>query len=234
MRSNKILFTVVWAVGILLGAAVFLAIVPPEGRTDTKWLNFGILCLLWTGLFARFTLLYGGARSVANRAPLIAAYWLGFGWYAAAAVLAMPILWLCEAKFGNQLLVHACLLFAFGVFVAIGAGASNFITAESGRMRQEIGGVREIQSAMARLRVLLASLPGEYAFARTEFERVADEANCLSGSNDPKARDAESRILRQITELEDLAAAKGAPDACMEAVGALSASVAMRKLCTNV
>ena len=234
MRSNKLLFTIVWIVGILLGVAVFFAIFPAASRTSTKWLNFGVLCLLWTGLFVRFTLLYAGDRSVPNRAPLIATYWIGFTWYAVAAVAAMPILWLCDAKFGNQMLTHACLLFAFGVFVAVGAGASNFISAEGGRMRQEIGGVREIQSAMARLRILFASLPGEYNLARTQFERVADEANCMSGSNNPQARDAEARILRQVAELEGLASAKGAPDDCVAAVEALSASVAMRKLCTNV
>ena len=233
MRSNKLLFRVVYLLGVALAVALFLVFVPPEARTNVKWMNLVIFLFIYTGVFGRYSLLFTSLGRFSDNVPSLALYWISFWWYAAAALAAMLVMWPLGVGFEKQALIQGLLLFGFIVCVAVGMGASNFMSGETERTKAQVGGVRDMQQKAAQLKILLGGLPGEYSFAKGEFSAVLDEINCVGGCSNPDAREAESGILGLLDKLRSQCAARASADECLATIRDLSAAVALRKTMTN-
>ena len=234
MKSNKLMFWGLYLLGVVLCITLFLVFVPPESRTDVKWLDLCLGVFLYSGLWYKFVLLAPARGRFADNVPMMTVFWLLFGWYAVAAVLAMAVMGALGVGFGKQALIQACLLFAFAIFIACGAGASNFIRGESARIQEQVGGMRDIQFKASQIRIVLAALPQPYAFARREFDGIVDGVTCIGRSNNPRAREAEVRILALLDKLQLQADLPATPEECLATVKALALAVSMRKTVTNV
>ena len=99
MRSNKVLFTVLYLLGAGLIAALFLLFVPAESRTDVKWMNLFIVYFVYTGIWGKYSLFYSSLERFSDNVPTLAMYWLSFGAYAVLAVAAMVVFWLLGVGF---------------------------------------------------------------------------------------------------------------------------------------
>ena len=115
MRSNKLLFRVVYLLGVALAVALFLVFVPPEARTNVKWMNLVIFLFIYTGVFGRYSLLFTSLGRFSDNVPSLALYWISFWWYAAAALAAMLVMWPLGVGFEKQALIQGLLLFGLAV-----------------------------------------------------------------------------------------------------------------------
>ena len=234
MRSNKVLFTVLYLLGAGLIAALFLLFVPAESRTNVKWMNLFIVYFVYTGIWGKYSLFYSSLERFSDNVPTLAMYWLSFGAYAVLAVAAMVVFWLLGVGFEKQALLQGCLLFGFVVCVGIGMGASNFLSGETARVQEQVGGMREIQRRSGQLKISLGGLPPGYSFARSEFDKVLEAVTYVGGCNNPQAREAESQILSLLDRLQGQILVKAAADDCLATVRSLEAAVALRKSISNV
>lgn len=234
MKSNRLLFSVLYGLGVVLAVSLFLAFVPEESRTSVKWMNLLIGLFIYSAFWGKFLLLYPHQREFGDNVPLFSAYWMSLGWYAAAAVVAMVLFWTFGVGFEKQAILQGVLLFGFVVSVCVGMGASNFMRGESERIREQVGGIREVQSASNRMKVRLSALPAAYGFVRREFDAFAEEATYVGGSNSPEAGKIERQMQGLLERLETQCSVPASPDECLATVKALQTALSMRKTVTNV
>jgi len=234
MRSNKLIFTVLYFLGLALCISLFVTFVPPESRTNVKWMNLCIGLFVYSGLWGKYSLLYPLLGRFSDNVPTLSFYWVSFGWYIVASAAAMLVFWLFNVGFEKQAILQGVLLFAFIVCIAIGIGASNFMAGESARTQDQIGGVRTLQFKANQLKITLASLTPEYSFVKSEYDKVIESVTYLCGSNNPMARDAEFQIMSLFDKLQMQASTKSAADECVATISALSSAIALRKSISNI
>ena len=234
MRSNKVLFTVLYLLGAVLAVALFLLFIPAESRTNVKWMNLFIGLFLYTGIWGKYSIFYSSLERFADNVPTLSMYWMSFGAYAVLSIAAMVLFWLLGVGFEKQALLQGCLLFGFVVCVGLGMGASNFLAGESARTQEQVGGIREIQRKSGQLKILLGGLPPGYSFVRSEYDKVVEAVTYVGGCNNPQARGAESQILSLLDRLQAQSAGKAAADQCLATIRSLEAAVALRKSISNV
>ena len=233
MRSNRLIFSVIYGVGLLLIAAIFLTFTSKESRTSIAWLNFFIVAVVYSGLWGRYSLLYPMTGRFSGRVPLLSMYWLSFFTYAATAFAAMLIFWAIGVGFEKQLLLQICFFFAFAAVLGIGVGASNFIQDESARTEQQIGGIREIRQKTSQIQVLLTSMPPAYGMVRNAFEGIVEAATYTGGRNNPSAREIETRILESLDKLQMQCAVSAQPEECLATIASAKASLEALKTLQN-
>ena len=234
MRSNRLLFAVLYFLGLALCISLFVTFVPPEGRTNVMWMNFAICLFIYTGLWGRYSLLYPLLGRFSDNVPTLSMYWISFGWYAVAAVVAMILFWILNIGFDKQALLQECILFAFIAAIVIGLGASNFMKGETERVQCEIGGVRRLQQKVAMMKVSLSGLPSSHSFVATSFGDVEEAVTFLCGCNNPKARDMENRIEALLDKLQMQCTVNAPADECLSTVKMLKESIALRKSIANI
>lgn len=234
MRSNKLIFTVLYFLGLLLCISLFVTFVPSESRTNVKWMNLCIGLFVYSGLWGKYSLLYSKLGQFSDNVPALSLYWVSFGSYVVASAVAMILFLLFKVEFEKQAILQGVLLFAFIVFIAIGIGASNFMTGESARSQAQIDGVRAIQFKVRQLKITLVSLTSEYSYVRSVFDKVAEDVMYLCGSNNPKSREMESQILLLCDKLQMQINAKCTSDECLATISALSTVISLRKTISNI
>ena len=234
MHSNRFLFAILYFLGLVLCISLFITFVPAEGRTNVKWMNFAICLFIYTGIFGKCSLLYPLLGKFSDNIPTSAIYWISFGWYIVAAVVAMILFWIFNVGFDKQALLQGCILFAFITAIGMGLGASNFMKGETERSQSEIGGVRELQQKVSAMKVSLSGLPPSYSFVGTSFGEVEDAVTFLCGCNNPKARGMESQIATLLDKLQVQCATNSPVDECLSTIKMIKESIALRKNLTNV
>lgn len=233
MRSNRLMFTVLFGLGIAIMLAAFFVFLPAESRTNTRWLDFFVILLVYTGLWGRYSIIFPAIGGLTGRVPVMAVYWICFPIYAIAAIAAMMFFEVHDVAFGKQILVQICLLFAFVVAIAVGKGASNFIQAEQERTESQISGILQIRRKAAMLQAIMASLPPQYTQARAAFDEVVDAATYTGGRSNDAARPIETRIINLLDTLETQCTAHADPGTCLATISAASASLKMLKSLPN-
>lgn len=234
MRSNKLIFTVLYFLGLLLCVSLFVTFVPPEARTNVKWMNLCIGLFIYSGLWGKYSLLYPLLGRFSDNVPTLSFYWVSFWGYIVASVAAMVLFWLFNVGFEKQAILHGVLLFAFIVCISIGIGASNFMAGESARTQVQIGGVRTLQFKASQLKITLASLAPEYAYIKNEFDKVVEDVTYLCGSNNPMARESEAQIISLFDKLQMQASTRSSSDECLATIDALLSAISLRKTISNI
>ncbi len=234
MRSNRLMFSVLYLLGLVLCISLFMIFVPPESRTPVKWMNFGIGLFIYSGLWGKVSLLYPALGHFSDNTPTLSVYWISFGWYVASSLVAMLLFWLLGVGIEKQAILQGVLLFGFIVCLAMGVGASNFMVGETKRSQAQIGGVRMLQLKANQIKIFIDCLPSNFSSVRNEYDKIVDAVTYLCGSNNSMAGELESQILALLDKLKLQVDIKAAPDDCLATIGSLLSVIALRKTISNV
>ena len=234
MRSNKVLLPVFFFLGLALLGGAFFLFVPEGSRTETAWMNIAVVAMIYCAFWLRYWLLYRKKDEFADGIPALAIGWAGTGTYATAALCAMVVMHIADVGFDKQALLQACLLFVYGLSLAIGIIASNFVEASGARAKECLGSIQEMRDAISQV---TAKVSFAYAACPRVLEAcrsAADEIDCICGCNAPEARKSERAILLVLDEMETLTENRADEDAILGAIARLNQAVAVRKVFKNV
>lgn len=234
MHSNKALLPIFFFLGLALLGGAFFLLVPDGSRTETAWMNIIVIALVYCAFWLRYWLLYRRKDEFADGIPALAIGWAGTGSYAIAALGAMAAMHAADVGFGKQALLQACLLFAYGLCLAVAIVSSNFAKASGNRADESLEGVQAMREAMNRV---VAKVSFAYAASPKVLEAcrsTADEIDCIGGCNAPEARKSEADILLALDETETLAEKRADDEEILGSIARLEQAVAIRKIFKNV
>ena len=195
MKSNRVLFSVLFCIGAALIVSLFLVFIPSESRTGVKWMDLAIILLIFGGAWGKYSLFYPLLGRFSARIPVLSAYWISFSIYTAVALGAMLLFGLMDVELQKQALLQGIILFCFVVVLAVGVGASNYITNESIRLNDSGDGIRAIQMRVALIGAMFATLPTPHSILRMEAVSILDNLNYVGGCSNPSARSVEAEII---------------------------------------
>lgn len=229
MKKTSILFALLYLMGLGLAVTAFLLFVSPERRSDIVWLDFCLGIFLYTLFSVRFLTLFRPLEKFADGVPLFTAWWTSFGGYAVFCVGGMVLLGLFEVSFSRQFLIQGVILFFFICSLAVGYGASEWMSRSTMKDREVMDGVRGLQSMAAGLGIGVAELPMDYGESRRVYTQIIDDINTLPGSTSPQAKMVEGRVADLISKANDEMSAHAPEDILLKTGQELRMAVAMRK-----
>lgn len=199
-------------VGLALLAFGFMTLVPVQYRASTAWLDFAVVCGIYTINFPLFALWRTGSGTFTERIPLLSVFLFADPIY---CLLALGIIYrgfVYQTPFRFQLVGQLALFFVACVVATVGWYGSEHVHSVAVEEESLKSSLQGLKSAIAKCEVSLTGLDSEWERPRLRIVKIKEEARYLSPSSDPSLIGFEDELVSAVNEITRLTGTHNATD----------------------
>lgn len=200
--SAKI-FLVLYFVGLALICLGFILLVPESARGHVAWLDFYVVCAVYSANYLGVTAMRCSIAGLAVRIPRLAIYLWAAPLYSLAALC---VIWRgvsLALPFRLQLMIQLALAFLVCIEAAVALTGTERIRNVTVQETEKAHGIQALKDAIAQCEVSLFSPDAKYAALQPRFERFKEDARFLSPA--PAARSLEGDLIHAVDAIRAIA-----------------------------
>jgi hypothetical protein len=195
------LFALLYFVGVALLAAGFILLVPPGARTETAWLDFAIVCIVFSINFPLFSVWRMNIGSFNAKIPTLGLLALCDLIYICLALWLMS----CGGRYGltfrMQLVGQMALLFVVATVVTIAWWSSAHVVEVTEEEKATRSALEKLKTAIDKCVASLSAKAPNCDRERQLLLRLQEDARYLSPSRDASALAYEDKIAVLIDDI---------------------------------
>jgi hypothetical protein len=199
-------FLVLYVLGISLLLFGFMFLVPQEYRGDVAWLDFVVVCVLFSVNFPFIATLRLRGANFSEKIPGLAILLWADPIYCLLALGVIYWGFISHAGFRVQLVSQLALLFGSSVVVAIGWMASTHVSEVASEEETTGASLKNLKAAISRCEMAMVRLEPTWSHEYELVRELKEDARYLSPSTEPATISHEMEmvaILQEICRLLD-------------------------------
>lgn len=200
-RITNILLTILLIAGAGLIVFLFFFLIPEEKRTNTTWLNFGVILWLEVLVFGMFRFLSSQTKKHEEVLPAFFASGVVVTFYVILAIIGV-LLSFANLGFKTLVTIQLVLFFVFFVIEIIVLLATRVAGDVVQEEKAKKEGIHTIRGEMDLLKLKFDKLPNEFSQAKQEILQVKEDVRFTSPNGKPQAQKYEQDILLKINDLK--------------------------------
>jgi hypothetical protein len=203
---------VLYFVGIALLIFGFLTLVPAQLRANAAWLDFTVICIIYTINFPLFALWRTGSKSFTERIPQLSVFLFADPIYCSLALGIAYWGFVSQAPYRLQLIGQLALFFVASVLATVGWYGSEHVRSVAIEEAGTRSSLQRLKTSIAKCEVSLTGLNSEWERPRLRIVKIKEDARYLSPSSDPSLVDFEDELASAADEITRLAGTHNSTD----------------------